>query len=107
MAELKIEMAEKNAQTNAKSLPDYIKHADFTSEIYKIELKNMPSKIGFSEMKEFLNKKGVKSHKIKLIKAGRQHTQCYVTFMSEEDKAEGMKICRDLILKGNKLTHTC
>ena len=87
-----------------KPLPDYIKHSNFTSEIYKIELKNMPAKIGFSEMKLFLNKKGVKAHKIKLVKSGREHTQCYVTFLSEQDKTEAMEICSDLVLKGNKLT---
>merc|ERR1712226_1435325 len=95
--------SEPNTQ-QSKPLPDYIKHSTFTSEIYKIELKNMPAKIGFSEMKQFLTKKGVKAHKIKLVKSGREHTQCYVTFLSEQDKSDAMEICGELVLKGNKLT---
>merc|ERR1712226_124091 len=54
-------------------------------------------------MKQFLTKKGIKAHKIKLVKTGREHTQCYA-FLSEEDKTQGMEICQDLTLKGNKLS---
>ena len=52
---------------DGENTPDYIKNSKFTSEIYKIEIKNMPKKVGFSEMKEYLVRKNVKAHKVKLI----------------------------------------
>merc|ERR1712226_193600 len=97
-----VELTDMSETNSSTATPEYIQNAKFTSEIYKIEIKNMPKKIGFGEMKEYLQKKGVKAHKVKLIKGF--HTQCYVTFLSEEDKTSAMEIVETLVLKGRQLT---
>lgn len=58
----------------------YIKDDLFTSEIFKVEIQNLPKYIGFNDLKKFLNKQGLNPHKIKLI--GRQ-TFAFVTFKNQ------------------------
>lgn len=58
----------------------YIKEDMFTSEIFKVEIQNLPRYIGFNDLKKFLNKHGLNPHKIKLM--GKQ-TFAFVTFKNQ------------------------
>lgn len=79
----------------------YIKEDLFTSEIYKVEIRNLPKFIGFNDLKKFLAKHGLNPHKIKLF--GRQ-TFAFVTFKNEEERDKAMKMVHGMQWKGQVLT---
>lgn len=76
----------------------YIKDDLFTSEIFKVEIQNLPKYIGFNDLKKFLNKHGLNPHKIKLM--GKQ-TFAFVTFKNqvgfEDTFSSDFNICKGLI----------
>ncbi|XP_009974100.2 tRNA (uracil-5-)-methyltransferase homolog A [Tyto alba] len=79
----------------------YIKGDLFTSEIYKVEIQNLPKYIGFNDVKKFLAKYGLNPHKIKLF--GRQ-TFAFVTFKSEEERDKAMKVLHGVLWKSRHLS---
>uniref|UniRef100_G3PHR9 tRNA (uracil(54)-C(5))-methyltransferase n=1 Tax=Gasterosteus aculeatus aculeatus TaxID=481459 RepID=G3PHR9_GASAC len=79
----------------------YIKADLFTSEIYKVEIRNLPKFIGFNDLKKFLAKHGVDPHKIKLF--GKQ-TFAFVTFKNEEERDKAMKLVHGMQWKGQVLS---
>lgn len=79
----------------------YIKEDLFTSEIYKVEIRNLPKYISFNDLKKFLAKHSVTPHKIKLF--GRQ-TFAFVTFKNEEERDKAMKLVHGMQWKGQVLT---
>lgn len=98
------EKSEAKADGEAASDPNmyrYIKNDLFTSEIYKVEIRNLPKFIGFNDLKKFLAKHGLNPHKIKLF--GRQ-TFAFVTFKNEEERDKAMKMVHGMQWKGQVLT---
>ncbi|XP_037337242.2 tRNA (uracil-5-)-methyltransferase homolog A [Pungitius pungitius] len=79
----------------------YIREDLFTSEIYKVEIRNLPKFIGFNDLKKFLAKHGVDPHKIKLF--GKQ-TFAFVTFKNEEERDKAMKMVHGMQWKGQVLS---
>ncbi|NWY52891.1 TRM2A methyltransferase, partial [Chionis minor] len=79
----------------------YIKGDLFTSEIYKVEIQNLPKYIGFNDVKKFLAKYGLNPHKIKLF--GKQ-TFAFVTFKSEEERDKAMKVLHGVLWKSRHLS---
>lgn len=79
----------------------YIKEDLFTSEIYKVEIRNLPRFVGFNDLKKFLAKHGLNPHKIKLF--GRQ-TFAFVTFKNEEERDKAMKMVHGMQWKGQVLS---
>ncbi|NWX45822.1 TRM2A methyltransferase, partial [Steatornis caripensis] len=79
----------------------YIKGDLFTSEIYKVEIQNLPKYIGFNDVKKFLAKYGLNPHKIKLF--GKQ-TFAFVTFKSEEERDKAMKVLHGALWKSRPLS---
>ncbi|XP_036382403.1 tRNA (uracil-5-)-methyltransferase homolog A [Megalops cyprinoides] len=79
----------------------YIKGDLFTSEIFKVEIQNLPKFIGFNDLKKFLGKHGLNPHKIKLF--GRQ-TFAFVTFKSQEERDKAMKAVHGMLWKGRVLS---
>ncbi|KAG9262047.1 hypothetical protein AMEX_G25675 [Astyanax mexicanus] len=79
----------------------YIKEDLFTSEIYKVEIQNLPRFIGFNDLKKFLNKHGLNPHKIKIV--GRQ-TFAFVTFKNQEERDRAMKLVHGMQWKGKVLS---
>lgn len=79
----------------------YIKEDLFTSEIYKVEIRNLPKFVGFNDLKKFLAKHGLNPHKIKLF--GRQ-TFAFVTFKNEEERDKAMKMVHGMQWKGQVLS---
>lgn len=87
------EVAESNAYR-------YIKEDLFTSEIYKVEIRNLPKFVGFNDLKKFLAKHGLNPHKIKLF--GKQ-TFAFVTFKNEGERDKAMKMVHGMQWKGQVL----
>ncbi|XP_063000230.1 tRNA (uracil-5-)-methyltransferase homolog A [Elgaria multicarinata webbii] len=79
----------------------YIKDGLFTSEIYKVEIQNLPKYIGFNEVKKFLAKYGLNPHKIKLLE---KQTFAFVTFKSEEERDKAMKVLHGVRWKKQNLS---
>uniref|UniRef100_A0A8B9D229 tRNA (uracil(54)-C(5))-methyltransferase n=1 Tax=Anser cygnoides TaxID=8845 RepID=A0A8B9D229_ANSCY len=79
----------------------YTKGELFTSEIYKLEIQNLPKYIGFNDVKKFLAKYGLSPHKIKLF--GRQ-TFAFVTFKSEEERDKAARALHGVLWKGRALS---
>ncbi|KAL8180274.1 UNVERIFIED_CONTAM: tRNA methyltransferase 2 [Gekko kuhli] len=99
--------AKEDAEKSNKNTSDtsnmyrYIKDDLFTSEIYKVEIQNLPKYIGFNEVKKFLAKYGLNPHKIKLL--GKQ-TFAFVTFKSEEERDKAMKVLHGVLWKNRNLS---
>ncbi|XP_030647425.1 tRNA (uracil-5-)-methyltransferase homolog A [Chanos chanos] len=79
----------------------YIKDDLFTSEIYKVEIQNLPKYIGFNDLKKFLNKHSLNPHKIKLM--GKQ-SFAFVTFKNQEERDKAMKAVHGMQWKGRVLS---
>ncbi|KAG8455956.1 hypothetical protein GDO86_001952 [Hymenochirus boettgeri] len=79
----------------------YIKDDLFTSEIFKVEIQNLPKYVGFNDVKKFLGKYGLNPHKIKLI---NKQTFAFVTFKSEEERDKAMKVIHGVIWKNCTLS---
>uniref|UniRef100_A0A1A8FYW0 tRNA (uracil(54)-C(5))-methyltransferase n=1 Tax=Nothobranchius korthausae TaxID=1143690 RepID=A0A1A8FYW0_9TELE len=83
------------------SLYRYIKEDLFTSEIYKVEIRNLPKFVGFNDLKKFLAKHGLNPHKIKLFAKQRF---AFVTFKNEEEREKAMKMVHGMQWKGQVLS---
>uniref|UniRef100_A0A671YMP0 tRNA (uracil(54)-C(5))-methyltransferase n=1 Tax=Sparus aurata TaxID=8175 RepID=A0A671YMP0_SPAAU len=95
---------EKPVESEAASDPGmyrYIKQDLFTSEIYKVEIRNLPKFCGFNDLKKFLAKHSLNPHKIKLF--GKQ-TFAFVTFKNEEERDKAMKMVHGMQWKGQVLS---
>ncbi|XP_029019600.1 tRNA (uracil-5-)-methyltransferase homolog A [Betta splendens] len=93
-----------DGQNEAASDPNmyrYIKEDLFTSEIYKVEIRNLPKFIGFNDLKKFLIKHNLSPRKVKLF--GKQ-TFAFVTFMNEEERDKAMKLVHGMQWKGQVLS---
>ncbi|KAM6423114.1 tRNA (uracil-5-)-methyltransferase homolog A isoform 1-T2 [Liasis olivaceus] len=98
-----VQTEEKNTEntSDTSNMYRYIKDDLFTSEIYKVELQNLPKYIGFNEVKKFLARYGLNPHKIKLM--GKQ-TFAFVTFKSEEERDKAMKVLHGVRWKNRNLS---
>ncbi|XP_054630367.1 tRNA (uracil-5-)-methyltransferase homolog A isoform X1 [Dunckerocampus dactyliophorus] len=85
--------------TSDPSMYGYIKQDLFTSEIFKVEIQNLPRFIGFNDMKKFLAKHGLNPHKVKLFSRF-----AFVTFKNEEDRDKAMKMVHGMQWKGHVLS---
>uniref|UniRef100_A0A8C1AWN7 tRNA (uracil(54)-C(5))-methyltransferase n=1 Tax=Cyprinus carpio carpio TaxID=630221 RepID=A0A8C1AWN7_CYPCA len=79
----------------------YIKGDLFTSEIFKVEIQNLPKYIGFNDLKKFLNKHGVNPHKIKLFS---KQMFAFVTFKNQEERDKAMKAVHGMQWKSKVLS---
>uniref|UniRef100_A0A8C1MJS1 tRNA (uracil(54)-C(5))-methyltransferase n=1 Tax=Cyprinus carpio TaxID=7962 RepID=A0A8C1MJS1_CYPCA len=79
----------------------YIKDDLFTSEIFKVEIQNLPKYIGFNDLKKFLNKHGVNPHKIKLFS---KQMFAFVTFKNQEERDKAMKAVHGMQWKSKVLS---
>ncbi|XP_014887703.1 tRNA (uracil-5-)-methyltransferase homolog A [Poecilia latipinna] len=93
--------AEGSEATSDTNMYRYIKEDLFTSEIYKVEIRNLPKFVGFNDLKKFLAKHGLNPHKIKLF--GKQ-TFAFVTFKNEEERDKAMKMVHGMQWKGQVLS---
>ncbi|XP_061763089.1 tRNA (uracil-5-)-methyltransferase homolog A [Nerophis ophidion] len=85
--------------TSEPGMYGYIKQDLFTSEIFKVEIQNLPKFIGFNDLKKFLAKHGLNPHKVKLMSRF-----AFVTFKNEEERDKAMKMVHGMQWKGQVLS---
>lgn len=99
-AELSQDDKTAESEPSNQSMYRYIKDDLFTSEIFKVEIRNLPKFTGFNDLKKFLAKHNLNPHKIKLF--GKQ-TFAFVTFKNEEERDKAMKMVHGMQWKGQVL----
>ncbi|XP_077571267.1 tRNA (uracil-5-)-methyltransferase homolog A-like [Stigmatopora nigra] len=92
---------EETKVSSDSNIYSYIKDDLFTSEIYKVEIRNVPKFIGFNDLKKFLARHGLNPHKVKLM---NKQTFAFVTFKNEEERDKAMKMLHGMQWKGNVLS---
>ncbi|XP_060521309.1 tRNA (uracil-5-)-methyltransferase homolog A [Cylas formicarius] len=101
-------MAETAASQEPKKEADpyaYLSRGEFSSENFKIEIKNLPKFYGMSEFRKLLNEKlKLNSNKIKLPR--RNSPYAFVCFRNEEDRDRALNVVSELKWKGKQLQAT-
>lgn len=80
----------------------YTKLNDFTSEIYKIEINNLPNYIGYGQLRKLLNVT-LKLNPCKIKAIGSPPHFVFTTFRSEEDRDTALKLLNGYVWKGKSL----
>ncbi|CAH0564921.1 unnamed protein product [Brassicogethes aeneus] len=105
IAEINKVEAEKNVETVNKQEENpyaYLDRGEFTSENYKIEIKNLPKYYGINEFKKLLNTKlKLSTNKIKTPK--RNSPYAFVCFRNDEDRDIALKALENYSWKGKVL----
>lgn len=100
------EKEEEGAGTAAESGPQpglysYIRDDLFTSEIFKLELQNVPRHASFSDVRRFLGRFGLQPHKTKLF---GQPPCAFVTFRSAAERDKALRVLHGALWKGRPLS---
>ncbi|XP_023226761.1 tRNA (uracil-5-)-methyltransferase homolog A-like [Centruroides sculpturatus] len=100
-----IEDVKEEEEKEAEKIIDpyfYTKRDEFTSEIFKIEIGNLPPFIRYGPLKKLLGTKlKLNPHKIKTI--GNSPLYSFVTFKCEEDREKALNVLQGYEWKGRKL----
>lgn len=81
-------------------LYSYIRDDLFTSEIFKLELQNVPRHASFSDVQRFLGRFGLKPHKTKLF---GQPPCAFVTFRNATERDKALRVLHGALWKGRPL----
>ncbi|CRL00292.1 CLUMA_CG013565, isoform A [Clunio marinus] len=80
----------------------YLKNTGFSSEIFKIEIKNLPKYYGFGEIKKLINTTlGLESNKIKVPKKNSPYG--FICFKNDDDRLKALTALNGYNWKGNIL----
>ncbi|XP_058137856.1 tRNA (uracil-5-)-methyltransferase homolog A isoform X2 [Dasypus novemcinctus] len=79
----------------------YIRDDLFTSEIFKLELQNLPRHASFSDIRRFLGRFGLQPHKTKLF---GQPPCAFVTFRSAPERDRALSVLHGALWKGRPLS---
>ncbi|XP_003801760.1 tRNA (uracil-5-)-methyltransferase homolog A isoform X1 [Otolemur garnettii] len=82
-------------------LYSYIRDDVFTSEIFKLELQNVPRHASFSDVRRFLGRFGLQPHKTKLF---GQPPCAFVTFRSAAERDKALRVLHGALWKGRPLS---
>ncbi|XP_023567435.1 tRNA (uracil-5-)-methyltransferase homolog A isoform X3 [Octodon degus] len=82
-------------------LYSYIRDDLFTSEIFKLELQNLPRHASFSDVRRFLGRFGLQPHKTKLF---GQPPCAFVTFRSAAERDKALRVLHGALWKGRPLS---
>lgn len=82
-------------------LYSYIRDDLFTSEIFKLELQNLPRHASFSDVRRFLGRFGLQPHKTKLF---GQPPCAFVTFRSAAERDRALRVLHGALWKGRPLS---
>lgn len=82
-------------------LYSYIRDDLFTSEIFKLELQNVPRHASFSDVRRFLGRFGLQPHKTKLF---GQPPCAFVTFRSAAERDKALRVLHGAFWKGRPLS---
>ncbi|XP_055933673.1 tRNA (uracil-5-)-methyltransferase homolog A-like isoform X1 [Argiope bruennichi] len=95
-----------NKEENVKKeldLYSYTKLDDFTSEIFKIELGNLPNYIGYGQLRKLLNS-NLKLHPRKVKAIGNPPHFAFITFRDEKDRDKALNQLNGYQWKGKTLS---
>lgn len=100
------EKEEERVEEAAESGPqpglyNYIRDDLFTSEIFKLELQNVPRHASFSDVRRFLGRFGLQPHKTKLF---GQPPCAFVTFRSAAERDKALRVLHGALWKGRPLS---
>ncbi|KAJ8959061.1 hypothetical protein NQ318_022317 [Aromia moschata] len=96
------EMESSEAELPQEKNPYAYLERDFSSENFKIEVKNLPKFYGINEFKKLLNDKlKLNSNKIKTTK--RNSPYAFVCFRNAEDRENAIRVLSDYKWKGKQL----
>jgi len=73
----------------------------FTSEIFKIEMNNLPKFFSVGQAKKLFKKLGLEVHKFKPV--GHNARYMFVNFANEDDRSKAIEKLNGFKIKGNKL----
>ncbi|XP_077016516.1 tRNA (uracil-5-)-methyltransferase homolog A isoform X2 [Tamandua tetradactyla] len=79
----------------------YIRDDLFTSEIFKLELQNVPRHASFSDVRRFLGRFGLRPHKTKLF---GQPPCAFVTFRNASERDRALSVLHGALWKGRPLS---
>nr|XP_031526159.1 tRNA (uracil-5-)-methyltransferase homolog A isoform X1 [Vicugna pacos] len=79
----------------------YIRAGLFTSEIFKLELQNVPRHASFSDVRRFLGRFGLQPHKTKLF---GQPPCAFVTFRNAAERDKALRVLHGALWKGRPLS---
>ncbi|XP_054974680.1 tRNA (uracil-5-)-methyltransferase homolog A isoform X2 [Sorex araneus] len=82
-------------------LYSYIRDDLFTSEIFKLELQNVPRHTSFSDIRRFLGRFGLQPHKTKLF---GQPPCAFVTFSNAAERDKALRVLHGALWKGRPLS---
>ncbi|GBN88546.1 tRNA (uracil-5-)-methyltransferase A, partial [Araneus ventricosus] len=94
---------ENNVKREEPDLYSYTKLDDFTSEIFKIELGNLPNFIGYGQLRKLLNS-NLKLHPRKVKAIGNPPHFAFITFRNEKDRDKALKELNGYQWKGKTLS---
>ncbi|XP_041457004.1 tRNA (uracil-5-)-methyltransferase homolog A-like [Lytechinus variegatus] len=77
------------------------REGEFTSEIFKIMLRNLPTRFGFQQLRKMLAGLQLKPKKLKAL---RNKDYAFVTFSCEEDRQKAMEVLNKHVWKGRRLS---
>lgn len=99
------QVEEQDVSAEQESVHDpyfYTKRDEFTSEIHKIEIGNLPKLFGHGQLKKLLgNKLKLNPHKIKIV---GQAKFAFVSFRSEQERERALHTIEGYTFKGRTLT---
>lgn len=83
----------------------YLKSNEYTSEIYKIEINNIPKFLNHGELKKlFTNKFKLIPKKVKVVKGFRKSSSyAFATFANEEEREKAIALANNFVFKKCKL----
>ncbi|KAK2145992.1 hypothetical protein LSH36_641g00053 [Paralvinella palmiformis] len=78
----------------------YLKRDEFTSEIFKIEMNNLPKKCGIGQLRKKLVALGLKPRKVKVLQSGLYG---FANFKCEEERQKALEVLDGLQWKGKQM----
>lgn len=90
-----------NSQEEPIDQDSYLKRDEYSSERFKIEIKNLPKFFGFAQLKKYLT--SLKLNFVK-ISSPKKSSYAFVTFPNEEAKQEAIEILNKSTFKGHQLS---
>ncbi|KAI6654583.1 tRNA (uracil-5-)-methyltransferase-like protein A-like isoform X1 [Oopsacas minuta] len=81
----------------------YTERDEFTSEVNKVEIKNIPRFCGYAQLKLFFNRYKLTPIKIKIVRSRPKESFAFATFQTSEEKQLAIERVNGEVLKGQKL----
>ena len=81
----------------------YTERDEFTSELNKVEINNIPRFCGYTQLKTFFNRYKLTPVKLKIVRSRPKESFAFATFHTSEEKQLALDRMNGEVLKGRKL----